>query len=151
MTPDFFALHEDTTVAEAISSLQKRSGEFELSYYLYAVDERNHLLGVVSMRQLLVNTPSTPLKKIMSTDVIRVRTSADQEEVARLVANYNLIALPVVDDESKLVGIVTVDDIIDVMREEATEDIFALAGVEPDDRALGSSLNSVRRRLPCFS
>ncbi len=148
MTPDFFALHEDTTVGEAIAELQKRSGEFELSYYLYAVDERNHLLGVVSMRQLLVNTPSTPLKKIMSTDVIRVRTAADQEEVARLVANYNLIALPVVDDESKLVGIVTVDDIIDVMREEATEDIFALAGVEADDRALGSSLNSVRRRLP---
>jgi magnesium transporter len=148
MSPDFFALHEDTTVSEAISSLQKRSGEFELSYYLYAVDERNHLLGVVSMRQLLVSTPSTPLKKIMSTDVIKVRTSADQEEVARLVANYNLIALPVVDDENKLVGIVTVDDIIDVMREEATEDIFALAGVEAEDRALGSPLNSVRRRLP---
>jgi magnesium transporter len=148
MTPDFFALHEDVTVSEAISALQRRSEEFELSYYLYVVDERNHLLGVVSMRQLLLSTPSTPLKKIMSTDVIRVRTSADQEEVARLVANYNLIALPVVDDENKLVGIVTVDDIIDVMREEASEDILALAGVEAEDRALGGAVNSVRRRLP---
>jgi magnesium transporter len=148
MTPAFFALQEDVTVSDAIAALQRRSEEFELSYYLYVVDERNHLVGVVSMRQLLMSTPSTPLKKIMSTDVIKVTTSTDQEDVARLVANYNLIALPVVDDENKLVGIVTVDDIIDVIREEATEDIYALAGVEADDRALGSSFNSVRRRLP---
>jgi magnesium transporter len=148
MTHNFFALHEDVTVADAIAALQRRSEEFELSYYLYVVDERNHLLGVVSMRQLLLSTPSTPLKKIMSTDVIKVTTSTDQEDVARLVANYNLIALPVVDDEHKLVGIVTVDDIIDVIREEATEDIYALAGVDADDRAHGSTVNSVRRRLP---
>src|SRR4051812_30609322 len=148
MSPDFFALQEDVTVSEAISLLQRRSEEFEMSYYLYVVDERNHLLGVVSMRQLLLNTPSTPLKKIMSTDVIRATTATDQEEVARLVANYNLIAVPIVDDESKLVGIVTVDDVIDVIREEATEDIYALAGVEADDRALGGAVTSVRRRLP---
>ena len=148
MSPHFFALEEDVTVSEAIAALQRRHEEFEMSYYLYVVDERNHLLGVVSMRQLLLNTPSTPLKKIMSTDVIRVTTATDQEEVARLVANYNIIAVPVVDDESKLVGIVTVDDVIDVIREEATEDIYALAGVEADDRALGGAVNSVRRRLP---
>jgi magnesium transporter len=148
MSPDVFALDEELTVSEAIAALQRRSGEFEMSFYLYVVDERSHLLGVVSMRQLIVGSPSTPLKKIMSTDVIKVRTSADQEEVARLVANYNLIAVPVVDDENKLVGIVTVDDVIDVMREEATEDIYALAGVDAEDRALGSSRNSVRRRLP---
>jgi magnesium transporter len=148
MSPDYFALQEDVTVSEAISALQRRHEEFEMSYYLYVVDERNHLLGVVSMRQLLLNTPSTPLKKIMSTDVIRVTTATDQEEVARLVANYNLIAVPVVDDESKLVGIVTVDDVIDVIREEATEDIYALAGVEAEDRATGGAVNSVRRRLP---
>jgi hypothetical protein len=128
--------------------LQRRSEEFEMAFYLYVVDSRNHLLGVVSLRQLLLNSPSTPLRKIMISDVIKVTTDTDQEEVARLVANYNLIALPVVDDENKLVGIVTVDDIIDVMREEATEDIYALAGVEAEDRALGSPVNSVRRRLP---
>lgn len=148
MTPDFFALDEEITVSEAIAALQRRSEEFELSYYLYVVDERNHLLGVVSMRQLIVSSPSTPLKKIMSTELIRVKTSTDQEEVARLVANYNLIALPVVDEENKLVGIVTVDDIIDVIREEATEDIYALAGVEAEDRAHGGAINSIRRRLP---
>jgi magnesium transporter len=148
MTPDYFALDEDLTVSEAVTALQRRSEEFEMAFYIYVVDSRNHLLGVVSLRQLLLNTPSTPLRKIMIGDVIKVTTDTDQEEVARQVATYNLLAVPVVDQENKLVGIITVDDIIDIMREEATEDIYALAGVEADDRALGSAMNSVRRRLP---
>jgi magnesium transporter len=148
MTPDYFALDEDVTVSEAITALQRRSEEFEMAFYLYVVDQRNHLLGVVSLRQLLLNQPSTPLRKIMINDVIKVATDTDQEEVARIVATYNLLAVPVVDEENKLAGIITVDDIIDVMREEATEDIYALAGVDADDRALGSSINSVKRRLP---
>ncbi len=148
MTPDYFALEEDVTVSEAITALQRRSEEFEMAFYLYVVDSRNHLLGVVSLRQLLLNPPSTPLRKIMISDVIKVTTDTDQEEVARLVATYNMLAVPVVDEENKLAGIITVDDIIDVIREEATEDIYALAGVEADDRALGPALNSVRRRLP---
>ena len=148
MTPDYFALDEDLTISEAITALQRRSEEFEMAFYIYVVDSRNHLLGVVSLRQLLLNPPSTPLRKIMIADVIKVTTDTDQEEVARLVATYNLLAVPVVDQENKLVGIITVDDIIDVMREEATEDIYALAGVEADDRAMGPALNSVRRRLP---
>jgi magnesium transporter len=148
MSPDIFALGEDVTVSEAITALQRRGEEYEMSFYLYVVDARSHLLGVVSLRQLLLNSPSTPLKKIMSTDVIKVRVSTDQEEVARIVATYNLLAVPVVDEEAKLVGMITVDDIIDVIREEATEDIYALAGVDADDRAMGSVANSVRRRLP---
>jgi magnesium transporter len=148
MTPDYFALDEDLTVSEAVTALQRRSEEFEMAFYIYVVDSRNHLLGVVSLRQLLLNPPSTPLRKIMIGDVIKVTTDTDQEEVARQVATYNLLAVPVVDQENKLVGIITVDDIIDIMREEATEDIYALAGVEADDRALGSAMNSVRRRLP---
>ena len=148
MTPDYFALDEDVTVAEAISELQRRSEEFEMAFYLYVVDSRNHLLGVVSLRQLLLTPPSTPLRKIMIGDMIKVSTDTDQEEVARIVATYNLLAVPVVDEENKLAGIITVDDVLDVMREEATEDIYALAGVEADDRALGSPLNSARRRLP---
>jgi magnesium transporter len=148
MTPEYFALDEDVTVAEAISELQRRSEEFEMAFYLYVVDSRNHLLGVVSLRQLLLNPSSTPLRKIMIGDAIKVTTDTDQEEVASIVATYNLLAVPVVDEENKLAGIITVDDVLDVMREEATEDIYALAGVEADDRALGSSWNSVRRRLP---
>jgi magnesium transporter len=148
MTPDYFALDEDVTISEAITALQRRSEEFEMAFYLYVVDSRNHLLGVVSLRQLLLNQASTPLRKIMISDMIKVTTDTDREEVARIVATYNLLAIPVVDQENKLVGIITVDDVIDVMREEATEDIYALAGVEADDRALGSPFNSVKRRLP---
>lgn len=148
MTPDYFALDENVTVAEAITALQRRSEEFEMVSYLYVVDSRNHLLGVVSLRQLLLSPPSTPLRKIMIGDVIKVATDTDQEEVARVVATYNLLAVPVIDEEHKLAGIITVDDVIDVIREEATEDIFALAGVDAADQALGSPMSSVRRRLP---
>jgi magnesium transporter len=148
MTPDYFALDEDVTVSEAITALQRRSEDFEMAFYLYVVDSRNHLLGVVSLRQLLLNSPSTPLRKIMIGDVIKVSTDTDQEEVARIVATYNLLAVPVIDEENKLAGIITVDDIIDVMREEATEDIYALAGVDANDRAVGSAVTSVKLRLP---
>jgi magnesium transporter len=148
MTQNYFALNEDVTISEAITALQRRSEEFEMSFYLYVIDSRHHLLGVISLRQLLLNPPSTPLKKIMISDVIKVTTGTDQEEVARIVATYNLLAIPVVDEENKLAGIITVDDIIDVIREEATEDIYALAGVNADDRATGSALNSVKLRLP---
>jgi magnesium transporter len=148
MTPDFFALEEDVTISEAISALQRRSEEFEMVFYLYVVDSRNHLLGVVSLRELLLNPPSTPLRKIMITDIIKVKTDTDQEEVARIVATYNLLAVPVVDEENKMAGIITVDDVLDVMREEATEDIYALAGVNADDRVRGTALSSARRRLP---
>lgn len=148
MTPDVFALTEDLTVGEAVSAIQKASSDIELVFYLYIVDDRSHLVGVVSLRQLLLVPPTTPLKKIMSTDVISVRTETDQEEVARIVARYNLLGVPVVDEENKLVGVVTVDDVLDVIREEATEDIYALAGVSSDDNALSTPIRSVRLRLP---
>jgi len=148
MTPEVFALREDVTVSEATAVIQKRSEEFETVLYLYVVDEHNHLVGVISLRQLLTNPPSTPLRKIMSPDVIRVRTDTDQEEVAQLVASYNLLAIPVVTDENKLVGLITVDDVIDVLREEATEDIYALAGLTIDERISTPAIDSVKRRLP---
>ncbi len=148
MTPDVFALSEELTVSEAITAIQKASRDIELVFYLYVVDDRSHLVGVVSLRQLLLVPPTTPLKKIMHTDVISVRTETDQEEVARVVAHYNLLGVPVVDEENKLVGVVTVDDVLDVIREEATEDIYALAGVSSDDNALSAPIRSVRLRLP---
>lgn len=148
MTPNFFALDEDMTIAEAVSALQKRSEEFEMVFYLYVVDKRDHLVGVVSLRKLLTTHPSTQLKRIMVTDVISVNTGADQEEVARLVAEYNLLAIPVVDDEDKLVGIVTVDDVIDVLQDEAAEDLLALAGVTAEERVTTSAARSLRLRAP---
>lgn len=148
MTPDVFALHEDVTISEAIATLQRKSDELEMVFYVYVVDDRHHLVGVVSLRELLLNPPSMPLKKIMSTDVISLPTSADQEEVARIVGQYNLVAVPITDEENRLVGMVTVDDVVDVIREEATEDLYSLAGVDTEERVGTPALRSIRLRLP---
>jgi magnesium transporter len=147
MNPHVFALSEDMTVGEAITELQINR-DVEMVFYLYVVDERSHLVGVVSLRRLLLVSPETPLKRIMTADLISARADMDQEEVARQVAAYNLLAIPVVDEENKLVGIITVDDIIDVIKDEATEDIYRLAGVAGDDRASTPAAESFRKRLP---
>jgi magnesium transporter len=136
------------SVGEAIALIQKAPSDVELIFYLYIVDERNHLVGVTSLRRLLLVPPTTPLKKIMSTDVISVRADTDQEEVARVVQRYDLLGVPVVDQENKLVGVVTFDDVFDVIREEATEDLYALSGVSSEDSAMSAPIRSVKLRLP---
>jgi magnesium transporter len=147
MNPNVFALNEDITVGDAITELQSNR-EVEMVFYLYVVDERRHLVGVVSLRRLLLVSPETPLKRIMTADLISARVDMDQEEVARQVAAYNLLAIPVVDEENKLVGIITVDDVIDVIKDEATEDIYRLAGVATDERVFTPAPESLRKRLP---
>ena len=147
MNPEVFALAEDLTAGEAIEALQ-RSREVEMVFYLYVVDERRHLVGVVSLRRLLLVSPETPLKRIMTSELVKARVDTDQEEVAQEVANYNLLAIPVVDDENKLVGIITVDDVIDVIKDEATEDILRLAGVSADEHVFTSPWEAWRKRLP---
>jgi magnesium transporter len=147
MNPKVFALAEDMTAGEAITALQG-SRDVEMVFYLYVIDARRHLVGVVSLRRLLLVPPPTPLKRIMTTDLISVRADMDQEEVARQVASYNLLAIPVVDEENKLVGVITVDDVIDVIKDEATEDVYRLAGVAGDDRVFTPALESLRKRLP---
>ena len=147
MNPNVFALAEDLTVGQAIEELQ-RSREVEMVFYLYVVDARRHLVGVVSLRRLLLVSPETPLKRVMTTDLISARVDTDQEEIAREVAAYNLLAIPVVDEENKLVGSITVDDVIDVIKDEATEDILRLAGVSADEHVLTGPFESWRKRLP---
>jgi magnesium transporter len=147
MNPNVFALNEDITVGEAITEIQS-SRDVEMVFYLYVVDERRHLVGVVSLRRLLLVSPETPLKRIMTADITSARVDMDQEEVAQQVAAYNLLAIPVVDAENKLVGIITVDDVIDVIKDEATEDIYRLAGVAGDERAFTPAAESLRKRLP---
>ena len=147
MNPKVFALSEDMTAAEAIAALQA-SRDVEMVFYLYVIDGRRHLVGVVSLRRLLLVPPDTPLKRIMTTDLISVRVDVNQEEVARLVASYNLLAIPVVDEENKLVGVITVDDVIDVIKDEATEDVYRLAGLASDDRVFTAPSDSLRKRLP---
>jgi magnesium transporter len=147
MTPDVFSVHEDLTAGEAIAALQSKR-DIEIAFYLYVVDQRNHLVGVLSLRELLTHPPLQPVREFMSTDLITVRTDTDQEEVARIAAKYDLLATPVVDDQGRLVGVVTIDDVMDVLREEATEDIMRLAGTSEEERIEPSITKSARTRAP---
>lgn len=149
MVPDFIALSEDTTAKEAIKSLQKEHMDVEMPFYLYVVDEYGKLVGVCSLRQLVVVPPDTPLKNFMTTDVFAVKTDMDQEEVAKIVASYDILAVPVVDEYGELVGIVTVDDVIDIFREEATEDMMKMAGLGGEEFIETQSVvKSAKIRLP---
>ncbi len=148
MVPDFIALREDVTAREAIESLQTEHSDVEMAFYLYVVDEYGKLVGVSSLRQLVVVSPETVLKEFMTTDVFSVQTDMDQEEVARLVARYDILAVPVVDGTNRLMGIVTVDDVIDILREEATEDILKMAGAGEEFVETKTIFKSTRIRLP---
>jgi magnesium transporter len=148
MVPEFIALEEDMTAGEAIKSLQKEHLDVEMPFYLYVVDANGKLIGVSSLRQLVVVPPNTPLKNFMTTDVFAVKTGMDQEEVAKIVARYDILAVPVVDDTNKLVGIVTVDDVIDIIREEATEDILKMVGVGEEFVETKSIFSNIKMRMP---
>jgi magnesium transporter len=148
MVPDFIALREDVTAREAIESLQTEHSDVEMAFYLYVVDEYGKLVGVSSLRQLVVVSPATPLREFMITDVFSVQTDMDQEEVAKLVARYDILAVPVVDGSNRLMGIVTVDDVIDILRKEATEDILKMAGAGEEFVETKSIFKSTRIRLP---
>ncbi len=147
MTPDVFSLHEETTVEKATAALRSRES-IEIAFYLYVVDDRKHLVGVVSLRELLLNPADAKLKDMMNADLITVRTDADQEEVARIASKYDLLAIPVVDEQGRLAGAVSIDDVIDVLREEATEDILRMAGTSEEERIQPSIGKSVRTRAP---
>ncbi len=148
MNPDFIALNQEISAKAAIAQIQQEFADVEMPFYLYAVDEHGKLVGVSSLRQLVVVKPDTPLKAFMNTDVISVRTYMDQEEVAKLVARYDILAVPVVDSSNRLVGIVTVDDVIDIFREEATEDFLKMAGAGEEFVETKSIFKSTRIRLP---
>ena len=136
MSPNFMYLDENMTVEDAIKKVQKRSEEKEMVFYLYITHGEGQLAGVLSLRELLMHPMHRQLKNIMNTSVISVTTDTDQEEVAHIVSQYNLLAVPVVDAAFNLVGIVTVDDIIDVLREEATEDFLQMAGAGKEQEIL---------------
>jgi magnesium transporter len=147
MSPDFYALNENTNVSDAITAMQLE-GDVESAFYVYVIDDQLHLKGVVSLRHFLFSPPNTPLKNIMTKEVISVHTDTDQEDVARFVADYNLVAIPVVDSENILVGVVTVDDIIDIIDKEATEDMYKMVSLDTTDRIQDSPFKSIKKRLP---
>ncbi len=149
MTTDYYSLPDSMTVKEAIEQLQKLEEKAEMVFYLYLVDEENRLSGVLSLRQLLISTPGTHLKDIMNNRPISVNVDTDQEEVASLVSQYDLLAIPVVDHDRVLVGIITVDDVIDIIREEAEEDFYRMVGSSEEEILhRGNPWKVVRIRIP---
>jgi magnesium transporter len=147
MSTEFFSLQEDVTCADAINALQQAE-DVEMAFYIYVVNEDERLTGVVSLRALLMNPPQTLLSHIKTQDTIYVEQDQDQEEVATLAARYNLLAIPVVDERHRLLGIVTIDDVIDIIREEATEDILKMAGADETAYEDSSALSNFRTRAP---
>ncbi|MFQ6614703.1 MAG: magnesium transporter [Fidelibacterota bacterium] len=148
MYTNVFALHEDTRAKDAIMTLQDQE-EAEMVFYLYVIDDDNHLVGVISLRDLVTTPPETLLKDVMTKHVHSVRQETDQEEVAHIVSRYNYLAVPVVDVENHLLGIVTVDDVVDVIREEATEDFLQMAGAGKDrEILLKPTLEESKLRFP---
>ncbi|BAZ14200.1 putative Mg2+ transport protein [Calothrix sp. NIES-4071] len=149
MTTEYVWLREGLTIGEALSKIRRQDEDKETIYYAYVTDNNRKLVRVVSLRQLLFTFPDVLIREIASDRVIKVQTETPQEEVARIMKRYDLIAIPVVDREERLVGIITIDDVIDILEEEATEDIQKLAGVSGgDDGALAPPLMTIRKRLP---
>ena len=148
MSPDFLAMDEELTAREAIEALQDQSEEVEMAFYIYVIDRVRQLVGVLSLRQLVTCRPETRLKDLMDQKVVSVGTHDDQEEVAHIISRYDFLAVPVVDEEKTLVGIVTVDDIIDVLREEATEDMLKMAGAGGKMVDAMSFGGAFRHRMP---
>ncbi|NLC11671.1 MAG: magnesium transporter [Firmicutes bacterium] len=151
MTTEFIALPENIPAEEAITRLREIAPEAEIIYYVYVVDEETRLSGVLSLRDLISASDGTLLQEIMNPNVISVNAMMDQEEVARVVSRYDLLAVPVVDEQNRLLGIITVDDIIDVIEQEASEDIYLMAGtgdVEGVDLMNVSVFSIAKIRLP---
>jgi magnesium transporter len=147
MSPNAVAVPESATVAEAIEQIRKSAPEGR-GFELYVVDDHRHLVGVVPLRRLLTAAPTTPMWAIRDPSVVSVSPETDQEEVARLVAKYDLVAVPVTDRERRLLGTISVEDVIDVLGEEASEDIFRLAGSDASELDRRSPREIALMRLP---
>ena len=132
MVKDYVALEEDVKSKEVIEALQNKYLDVEMPFYIYVIDSYGKLVGVSSLRQLVVESPDRPLKEFMATDIVSVKPYTDRNVVARLVSRYDYLAIPVVDDDNRIIGIVTVDDVIDILHETATEDMLKMAGVGED-------------------
>ncbi len=149
MTPEYVSLKENLTVLNALERIRSLAKYTETIYYLYVIDAARHLMGMISLRDLVIAQPTDTVGSIMTRDAVFVQTDTDQEEVALTIKRYDFLALPVVDREQRLVGIVTVDDVLDILEEEATEDIYTMGGVQSstDDYFQSTLLTVARRRV----
>ncbi len=148
MQKEFVAVDASATVRQAIETLRRRAAEVENFHKVFVIDRDQKLLGSVSLSRLILAAPTDRLADLMETDILAVPEGMDQEEVAALFRRYDEITLPVVDANSRLIGRITIDDIVDVIEEEASEDFYRLAGLGEDEQVLDPPLRSVRRRLP---
>lgn len=148
MNSSFISVNIHQNKTDAINEIIRRSEDIEEFYTIYATDNFNRLVGIVSIKNILKSRADTTIKDLLKTDFISVSATADQEEVAKIMSQYNLTALPVVDDDDHLLGQITIDDIIDVLEEENTEDILKISGVSEDEELSGSWQMSVKSRLP---
>ncbi len=149
-TTEYLALPPNTSAQEAIDKIRER-GELESFFYLYVVDQAEKLIGVVPLRNLVVAPEDRTLLEMMIPDPVQGEVSMDQEDAARLVSKYDLLALPIVDSEGRLMGIITVDDVIDIINQETTEDMYRMAGLEEEDRIFSRPKLSIQKRLPWMS
>ena len=147
MTTEVTALPEDLTVEQAVSELRRLNEQLEQMFYVYVIDQRQHLVGVLSMRDLILAKPETKIARIMRTNVASVPVTMDQEQVARVMRRNRYLAMPVVDERNRLVGIVTSDDVADVIEEEATEDVQKMFGAGAEERLLSPWQFSFRKRV----
>lgn len=147
MNTEYLALGEELTVAEAIESIRQYPRK-ESFFYVYCVDHDEHLVGVLSLRSLILANPTIELKDIMVQSVVRTQIDSSPEEVAQLVSKYDLLSVPVVDMQNRLVGVVTVDDVLDVIQEQAEEDLLHLAGVDISERVSTPAREAFRTRFP---
>ncbi|RFU64111.1 magnesium transporter [Peribacillus glennii] len=148
MTTEFIAISAKQTVRSAMHILKKEAPQAETIYYIYVVDDERKLVGVISLRDLIIADDESMISDVMFDRVVAVSVSEDQEEVARTMKDYNFLAVPVVDFQERLIGIITVDDIMDVMDEEASDDYSKLAGVSDMDRVDKNPFAAARKRLP---
>jgi len=150
MTTEYIAIKEGKTVGEALDIVREIAREAEMIYYIYVVNQTKQLIGVLSMRELITATPDKKIGDLIQKKVIHVKLDLDQEEVARIISKYDLLAVPVVNHQMQLLGIITVDDIIDVIEEEATEDIYKMAATSEVDFEAGNNsiLKAAMKRSP---
>ncbi|MDQ7031278.1 MAG: magnesium transporter [Desulfonauticus sp.] len=151
MNTEILVLDRNLTADQAIQLIRDNAGEIEIPYYAYIVDEQRHLIGVLSLRDLLLSPPAKTLNSLLqerNQQLVFVTYDQDKEEVARLLSKYDLLAIPVVDYEMRLLGIVTVDDVIDIIQEEASEDMQTMVGAGSDETLNTPWIYSVKKRLP---
>lgn len=148
MSRGYVALNERMTAQQAIAYLRHVQPSSAQTYYLYVVDDQQKLIGHLNIRELLVNPPSTLIGELANRDIHSVTTDTDQEEVARLLQRYNLLALPVLDEDRRLVGVTLAEDLIDVVREEATEDMYRMVGLDEEETEATPFRRTVQLRLP---